>query len=338
MPTRDDAYPTLCCPLCKGELEARADAYRCPACERTYPVVLGIPDFRVFPDPYISIENDHGKGRFLAANAEHIGFADLVRFYWSITPDAPDDMAERFTRKAVLLADKWEEALPDLEADLPATPDTVLEVGCGTGGFLAAAARRGRRVVGVDIAFRWLVVAKKRMEEAGLDVPLVCACAEYLPFREEQFDLVFAEATLEHVRDQAAMLAECRRVGRSGGSLSLLTANRLSIAAEPHVGVWGVGFLPRRWMPAYVRLVKGVPYRFLRLVSRFELARLLRRAGFGRPRFALPEPTRAEVEALSDGERRQVELYLTLKRAPLTGRLLRIVGPVLGVTSRIGTG
>jgi ABC-type iron transport system FetAB ATPase subunit len=86
-------------------------------------------------------------------------------------------------------------------------------------------------------------------------------------------------------------------------------------------------------MPAYVRLVKGVPYRFLRLVSRFELARLLRHAGFGRPHFALPEPTRAEVAALSGGERGQVRVYRALMRVPVVKALLSFVGPVLQVSS-----
>ncbi len=330
--TSPAAFPAFCCPLCKGGLDAEADAYRCPACDRTYPVVLGIPDFRVFPDSYISVEDDHQKGRVLAEKARSTDFAGLVRFYWRITPDVPSESVERFSRKALLLADKWDEALPALEGDLTDTPGTVLEVGCGTGGFLVAAARRGRRVVGVDIAFRWLVVARKQLDERGLDAPLVCACAEHLPFPEGRFDLVFSEATLEHVRDPSAMLAESGRVGRPGGALALVTANRLSLAPEPHVGVWGVGFLPRRWMPAYVRWAKGVPYRFLRLVSRAELSRRLRRAGFVRLRFSAPAPTQAEVAAVSARERTLVAFYDRLRRVPGPRGLLSVFGPVLQVT------
>jgi len=48
----------FCCPLCKGGLRDDQAAYYCAACEKRFPVVLGIPDFRVFPDPYIDYENN----------------------------------------------------------------------------------------------------------------------------------------------------------------------------------------------------------------------------------------------------------------------------------------
>ena len=73
----------------------------------------------------------------------------------------------------------------------------LLEIGCGTGPLLVAAKHRYRQVVGVDIAFRWLVVAKKRLDEAGMgDIPLICACAEALPFREDSFDNVVADSVI----------------------------------------------------------------------------------------------------------------------------------------------
>ncbi|HET6566592.1 MAG TPA: methyltransferase domain-containing protein [Rhodothermales bacterium] len=325
------ASPELCCPICKGDLDRRVDAYRCPTCDRTYPVVLGIPDFRVFPDPYISIENDRKKGEFLQANAAHLNFENLVRFYWSITPDATPDLAERFIRKTVLLAEKWSEGIPNVEAQLAEKPRAVLEIGCGTAGFIAAAAERYEQVVGVDIAFRWLVIARKRLHEAGLDCPLVCACAEYLPFRDRQFDLVFGEAVLEHVRDQPAALKEASRVSLPGGTFYLVTPNRYSLGTEPHVGVWGVGFLPRRWMSRYVELAKGIPYRHLRSVSRFELARLLRKGGFRRIQFLIPQPTSPEVARFSRGEMFQLAAYNLVRRLPLGAYLLHLVGPILNV-------
>lgn len=325
----------LCCPVCQGDLKAAPDAYHCISCERRYPIVLGIPDFRVFPDPYIGLVEDHKKGQRVAAHTANGRFSDAVRYYWSITPDVSPDMVERFTRKAILLADKWKEGLPAVERRLPRRPQSLLEIGCGTGGFLVAAARREYPVVGVDIAFRWLVIAQKRLAEAGVSVPLVCACAEHLPFRGNQFDLVFGESVLEHVRDQPQVLREAQRVATAEGHLYLITANRLSIGPDPHVHAWGVGFLPRSLMASYVQLVRGVPYRFLRLVSRFELTRLLRKVGFRSLWFSLPVPTSAEIAQFTPAEHKMLALYRLGLRFAFTRWLLYRVGPLLQVCAAV---
>ena len=90
----------LRCPLCKGPVASRGEAYHCARCDRAYPVVLGIPDFRVYPDPYISIEADHRKGAQVQEQAEKLSFRDLLRFYWEhvATPPTPLDLRERFIR------------------------------------------------------------------------------------------------------------------------------------------------------------------------------------------------------------------------------------------------
>ena len=52
---------TFVCPRCKGPLLTQENAYTCEACNATYPVVMGIPDFRVFDDPWIEKEDDYAK-------------------------------------------------------------------------------------------------------------------------------------------------------------------------------------------------------------------------------------------------------------------------------------
>ena len=74
----------------------------------------------------------------------------------------------------------------------------------------------------MDIAFRWLIVARKRLEEAGVSVPLVCACAEALPFRDGTFDTVVASLVFCSVPEPARGLAEVKRVLRAGGRLRML--------------------------------------------------------------------------------------------------------------------
>jgi SAM-dependent methyltransferase len=336
-----------CCPLCKGPLAAepvdRPERFRCATCARDYPVVLGIPDFRVFPDPYIDYADDHAKAGRLAAEADGLSFARLSERYWAMTPDVTPRLARRFVRHTLGGVERGRASLGVVrrvasELGAPATRRRAfLEVGCGTGGFLVAAAREYHQVVGIDIAFRWLVIARKRVEEAvergelspdeAARIRIVCCCAEYLPFPDGRFDLVVGSDVVEHTDQQEQLLRQARRALRPGGLLFLATPNRFSLTPEPHVGVWGVGFLPRRWMRPYVRLVRGVRYDHIRQVSRRELAALLRRAGFARWKVVLPRLSRAELERYSRAERWGAAVYHRLCALPVTSHLLFLFGP-----------
>src|SRR5918912_1036909 len=91
----------FCCPRCKGPLLVEPERYRCAACARDYPVVLGIPDFRVFPDPYIDYADDHGKAQALAADCARLTFAKALERYWELTPDVPRTLVRRYVRHAL---------------------------------------------------------------------------------------------------------------------------------------------------------------------------------------------------------------------------------------------
>ena len=249
-----------CCPRCKGTLSSLPDAYVCALCNVRYPVVLGIPDFRVFPDPYIDIAEDHKKAGRIAERATESDFRALVEYYWSITPEEPPEMAQRFTIQALAAVDRGRHLL-DGQAMVSTrlqrgSIKRALDLGSRTGGLLLAAAERADHVVGIDIAFRWLIIARKRLEEAGRPAQLVCCCAEFLPFRESAFDLVLAENVLEHTAQQQQCIEEAHRVLKPGGVFFATTWNRLAVAPEPHVRLWGVGWLPLGLAKRYVKMAQ----------------------------------------------------------------------------------
>jgi ubiquinone/menaquinone biosynthesis C-methylase UbiE/uncharacterized protein YbaR (Trm112 family) len=321
------------CPQCKGPLTTPADAYHCPACNRRYPIIWGIPDFRLFPDPYIGIDDDHRKALRLAERYDTSDARALMEFYWSITPDTPPHLAQRYMRHDLAGEARGRALLSNLERDRCRSPfgpaDTILELGCRTGGLLAAAAQRGGKVVGIDIAFRWLVVAKKRLQQQGLAAQLACCCAQHLPFHPRQFDLVIGGNMVEHSRRQPMIFTEAHRVLKPGGLFHTVTVNRFSLAGEPHVGLWGVGFLPRRWMDRYVRRRRNVPYEHVRLVSVFELRRMMRRAGFASCRIDPPAIDPAELQGFPPPLRRALGVYNRLRRYPLVRQALLAAGPLL---------
>jgi SAM-dependent methyltransferase len=318
------------CPLCRGPLIAKPEAFACPPCARSYPLHDGIPDFRIFPDPYLGIEEDRDRTARVLEALHRYDLRGLLEYDWSLSDITPVALRGRFIRGALQGEAKARRFLRLLEdGSFPGSSEarSVLEIGSGTGALLTVAAERFPRVVGVDIAMRWLHVSRRRFLDRGLPAPpLVCACAERLPFPAGSFDLVVSAATLEVTRDPGAALAECARVLAPRGTVLLNTGNRFSLAPEPHVQLRGVGFLPRRWQGPYVRWRRGVDFSKIRPVSLRELDRLA--SPLFRTREVLPadapDETVTELPAL---QRAQVALYRGLKRRRFLRPLLLRIAP-----------
>jgi len=322
------------CPQCRGPVESVSQSYRCSECLREYPIVFGIPDFRLFPDPYISFEDEYRKSSLLAEAARRYSFEDLVRFYWEITPEAPQQAIERYIHYATNGVDRGKAFLVEIDAQAGEMlrGSTCLEIGCGTGGYLAAARDRFNAMVGIDIALRWLIIAKKRLEETnGENIYLICCSAENLPFPDKTFDAVVGLHVLEHTKNQQAVLSETARTLKPTRLCVFSTPNRYSLGPEPCVRVWGVGFLPRFLASTYVRLVKRIPYAHIRLLSWFELRRLLSRSGLRRWSIDSPRIAECEQRNVSSFVKSLIRVYNVVCRVPVFSSILRIFGPFLQI-------
>ena len=331
----------FCCPSCRGPVTSDSAAYHCRGCQRRYPIVCGIPDFRLSPDPYISFEDEYDKARRLSDEAERCSFEALVRFYWRITPDVPHPMAERFIRYALTAEERADPCLAAMDDRVEGTGaggqwtgTRCLEVGCGTGGFLMAARKRFGALVGADIALRWLVIARKRLAGAGNNLTLVCCSAQALPFPGATFDAVVGLQVLEHAADPQAILRETVRTLEAGAWCYFSTPNRFSLGPEPSVRVWGVGFVPRSLASRYVMVWKGIAYRNIRLLSSFELRRMLIRSGLRTWSMSPPRLAECEQRTLPGPARKIVRVYHRLREVPFFRQLLLAVGPLLQVVGR----
>jgi SAM-dependent methyltransferase len=322
----------ICCPACRGDLEPLRDgtneSLTCTACAAHFPIIAGIPDLRVFPDPYIDQEEDRAKGLKVADQLGQLSFAELIDYYYSITSVVPEHHAAVYKRGLLGAEARAEAALTCWRGAVArrASNTTLLEVGCGTGPLLVAASKCNYKVVGVDIAFRWLLVAKKRLEEAGVDAPLICACAEALPFAEDSFDELAMESVLELVTDQNRALEECRRVIRPAGYVFVSTPNRYSVGPDPHTGILAGSWLPERWTATIVRRQGGIPPK-RRLLSPRSLMALVNHAGFTTQRVMLPEIPAEQRRHFSKPLNVAVSLYHLAKRLFITRHLLRWIGP-----------
>lgn len=95
----------------------------------------------------------------------------------------------------------------------------VLEVGCGSAPCARWLATQGARVTALDLSAGMLRYAAAAGEATGIDVPLVRANAERLPFAAGSFDVACsAFGAVPFVADVAGTFREIARVLRPGGS------------------------------------------------------------------------------------------------------------------------
>lgn len=114
------------------------------------------------------------------------------------------------------LADKRREALA-------AASGEVLEIGAGTGLNLAAYPREGiTRLVCTEPNSAMSRQLEARSDEAPVEIEVVAASAEKLPFEDASFDCVTGTLVLCEASSPAAALAEIARVLRPGGKYLFL--------------------------------------------------------------------------------------------------------------------
>jgi len=264
------------CPACRSDVEDRDDGYSCSSCNHVFPILFGIPDFRMSGDQYLSLEEEREKAGRLFTYARDHDFASLVRFYYSITDDVPDRLVPTFVDYVVQAAARFE---PAIRALAPKPGDSLLDLGCGSGGALVSALQFEKRT-GVDIALRWLVIAQKRLTELDIEARLVCADAEALPFREHSFTHILSSDLVENTRSPAAVIKSAAAVLERGGRLYVSSSNRRWIGPHPATGVWEAGLLPQNYRTAALERRHGVDIlRAVRFVSPSEIREIAKASG-----------------------------------------------------------
>ena len=186
-------------------------------------------------------------------------FSDLAHRWWD------PDSEFRPLHQINPLRLEWIDALARLAGK------SVLDVGCGGGILADAMARRGARVLGIDLAGKPLKVAQLHALEAqtsGVEYREVSAEA-LAEERPQSYDAVTCMEMLEHVPDPSAIVDACARLTKPGGWLFFSTINRnpkaflFAIVGAEHV----------------LKLLPKGTHEYARFIRPSELAQWCRTAG-----------------------------------------------------------
>ncbi len=137
-------------------------------------------------------------------------------------------IADRYDFITVLLSygqdRRWKRRLIDLASPRPGA--RALDLATGTGDIAFALAAHGARVVGLDITFRMIELARDKVAPRTLGFLVGDMLA--LPFPSASFDIVTTGYGLRNVADLVAAIDEIHRVLTPGGQLLSLDFNRPS--------------------------------------------------------------------------------------------------------------
>ncbi len=154
--------------------------------------------------------------------------------------------------------------------ELPLAGLSILDVGCGGGILSESVAKLGASVLGIDVVEKNIEVARIHAAQANLPVRYETTSATALAVRGDRFDVVLNMEVVEHVPQVPAFMADCARLVRPGGAMSVSTINRT--AKSWLYAIVGAEYV-MRWLP------RGT-HRWRQFVKPAEVENLLVKDGF----------------------------------------------------------
>ena len=130
-------------------------------------------------------------------------------------------MREEFTRAAATFAERTKgrfDHMNVVEFSRAEAPATVMEIGAGTGNFLALFSEVASRLIAVDVTDEMLRTARQSFP----DMDLVQGDGARLPFTSKSVDVVSCAQMLHHVHEPLPLLKEMRRVSKPDGAVLVI--------------------------------------------------------------------------------------------------------------------
>ena len=196
------------CPKCKRPLRTSNDALCCAECDRTYPIVGGIPDF-LCGDP----RADLGPVLRIAKGADLLAPIYENRFWYQLLLN---------------LAGAGSSSIGSITSfhakTLEGITGAVLDVACGPATYGRRIVSSSRNVYGIDISVGMLHKGMTYILQDGvIGVHLARARVEELPFENAVFDGVICSGALHLFSDTVHSLREIARTMKPGAPFSVQT-------------------------------------------------------------------------------------------------------------------
>lgn len=142
----------------------------------------------------------------------------------------------------------------------------ILDVGCGTGGFVISVSKLGGRAYGIDPQRSAIEICKEKAVVNGLAKKIFrLEKAEKLSFPDNSFDIIYSFTVLEHVADVKKTMSEMIRVVKPGGLIYIHTPNYLSLY-EGHYKVFWLPLFPKMLARIYL-VARRRPTKFLASIN-----------------------------------------------------------------------
>jgi ubiquinone/menaquinone biosynthesis C-methylase UbiE/uncharacterized protein YbaR (Trm112 family) len=217
-----DAYLSLgrlSCPSCRGELRRCGISLACETCHESFAVVDDIPVLLPSETQRSTVKSEIQRfwaDLYQAAYAEQKAEHDRETFL-----ELLDELEQMFRHRRHTAV--TEMPIRQLSGKI------VLEIGCGAGAHSALFARHGAEVASLDLTPDRVLATARKLD--WIDTPGHFALqgdAEFLPFRDCCFDLVYSNGALHHTPDTAKAIREVFRVLRPGGRAVIMLYARHS--------------------------------------------------------------------------------------------------------------
>jgi SAM-dependent methyltransferase/uncharacterized protein YbaR (Trm112 family) len=239
---KEDLLAYLICPLCHARLRLNGAEYtdgeiasgclECSGCAEQYKIANGIPCMLSPALPRIDLKLREAQG-----------WADLSRQKGWYLPTEEIDLALPYVVERLGWdpndASSWEAtrvSFEDMLTTYVRPGMRVLEVGAAKTWAGRYFIERGCEYTGCDIMDDPNIgIGRSRFFTARFgDYAVAVADAEFLPFADDHFDLVFAIAALHHALDLPRMVREMARVTRRGGMVAGLNEGVRAFRANPN--------------------------------------------------------------------------------------------------------
>jgi len=143
----------------------------------------------------------------------------------------------------------------------------ILDLGCGNGFSSIFLAKRGHKLISVDLSSRMIKLARKKVAENGFSgyVNFIVGDVENLPIKSGIFDASLCIALLHHVPNDLRVISEMKRVLRMKGKIAISEPNALN----PYILIKGIFHILLR-TPEHM-ILRSIKWRFTKIFKKMSL-------------------------------------------------------------------